>query len=272
MISGLRVKAGMFGAALFILSFAGLSFTWAESRENEGTLPRVAIPVLVYHRFGPVVADSMTVTTHLFESQIKYIIENGYTVIPLRHLVDYSLRKRQALPSRSVAITVDDGHKTVYTDLFPLVKKYQIPATLFLYPSVLSNASYAMTWNQLREIQASGMFDFQGHTYWHPNFKNEKKRLSPGDYEHFVQMQLKKSKEKLERELGIKVDMLAWPFGICDEDLIRKAKEAGYVSAFTIERSHAKASDHLMALPRYLITHADKEKVFGRILGGSPCS
>lgn len=272
MISGLRVKVGIFGAALILFSFAGFSFTWAETKENEATLPRVAIPVLVYHRFGPVVADSMTMTTHLFESQIKYIIENGYTVIPLRHLVDCYLRKKQTLPSRSVAITVDDGHKTVYTDLFPLVKKYQIPATLFLYPSVLSNASYAMTWNQLREIQASGMFDFQAHTYWHPNFKNEKKRLSSSDYEHFVQMQLKKSKEKLERELGIKVDMLSWPFGIYDEDLIRKAVGAGYISAFTIERFHAKASDPVMALPRYLITHADKGKAFGKILGGSPCS
>jgi hypothetical protein len=128
-----------------------------------------------------------------------------------------------------------------------------------------------MTWEQLKEIKASGLFDFQGHTYWHPNFKNERKRLSPRDYENFVEMQLKKSKAKLEKELGIQVDMLSWPFGICDENLIRKAVEAGYVSAFTIERFHAKTSDPIMALPRYLITDADRGKVFGKILGGSPC-
>jgi peptidoglycan/xylan/chitin deacetylase (PgdA/CDA1 family) len=69
----------------------------------------------------------------------------------------------------------------------------------------------------------------------------------------------------------MKVDMLAWPFGIYDEDLIRKAVEAGYVSAFTIERFHAKPSDHVMALPRYLITDADQGKAFGRMLAGSPC-
>jgi peptidoglycan/xylan/chitin deacetylase (PgdA/CDA1 family) len=129
-----------------------------------------------------------------------------------------------------------------------------------------------MTWDQLREIQASGLFDFQGHTYWHPNFKIERKKLSPPDYENFVEMQLKKSKEKLEKELGIQVDMLSWPFGIYDEDLIQKAVEAGYVSAFTIERCHTKASDRVMALPRYLITDADKGKAFEKILGGSPCS
>jgi peptidoglycan/xylan/chitin deacetylase (PgdA/CDA1 family) len=270
-ISRLQLKAVIFGAAFLIVSFIGLSSALAGLKENQEGSARMAIPILVYHRFGPVVADSMTVTTHQFESHVKYLMETSYTIIPLRELVDYHLGKRKSLPCRSIAITVDDGHKSVFTDLSPLVKKYKIPVTLFLYPSAISNASYAMTWDQLREIQAFRLFDFQGHTYWHPNFKNERKKLSPADYENLVEMQLKKSKEKLEKELGIHVDMLSWPFGIYDENLIRKAVGAGYVSAFTIERFHTKASDPVMALPRYLITDADKGKAFGKILGGSPC-
>jgi peptidoglycan/xylan/chitin deacetylase (PgdA/CDA1 family) len=262
----------MLGAVLFIVSLGGLSYAWAGSEEIKKSPSLATIPIFVYHRFGPVVTDGMTVTTHHFESHIKYLKENGYTIIPLRDLVDSHLGKRKALPYRSVSITVDDGHKSVYTDLFPLVKTYRFPVTLFLYPSAISNASYTMTWDQLREIKISGLFDFQSHTYWHPNFKTEKKRLSPREYETFVEMQLKKSKEKLERELGIQVDMLAWPFGIYDEDLIRKAVEVGYVSGFTIERCHTKASDLVMALPRYLITDADNGQAFGKILGGSPCS
>ncbi len=268
MNSSLRLKAVMFGAVSLIVFFMGLLSTLAGLRGSEEGPARMAIPILVYHRFGPVVADSMTVTTHHFESHVKYLIETSYTVIPLRQLVDYHVGRRKSLPFRSIAITVDDGHKSVYTDLFPLVRKYKIPVTLFLYPSVISNASYAMTWDQLREIQASGLFDLQGHTYWHPNFKNEKRKLSLPDYENFVEMQLKKSREKLTKELGIHVDMLSWPFGIYDENLVQKAVEAGYVSAFTIERSHTKASDRVMALPRYLITDADKGKAFEKLLGG----
>jgi peptidoglycan/xylan/chitin deacetylase (PgdA/CDA1 family) len=270
--SRLRLKTGLLGAAFFIVSLGGFSYTWAGSEEIKRSPSPATIPIFVYHRFGPVVADGMTVTTHHFESHIKYLKENDYTIIPLRDLVDTHLGKRKALPDQSVSITVDDGHKSVYTDLLPLVIKYRFPVTLFLYPSAISNASYAMTWDQLREIKTSGLFDFQSHTYWHPNFKTEKKRLSSGEYETFVEMQLKKSKEKLERELGIQVDMLAWPFGIYDEDLIRKAMGAGYVAAFTIERCHTKASDPVMALPRYLITDADKGQAFKKILGGLPCS
>ena len=271
MISRLQLKAVLFGAAFLIISCIRLSCALAGLKENDESPGSTSVPILVYHRFGPVAADRMTVSTSQFEFHVRYLIETNYNVIPLRQLVDYHLGKKKSLPCRSIAITVDDGHKSVYADLFPLVKKYKIPVTLFLYPSAISNASYAMTWDQLREIKAYGLFDFQGHTYWHPNFRLEREKLSPPDYDNFVEMQLKKSKEKLEKKLRIQVNMLSWPFGIYDKDLICKATEAGYISAFTIERFHTKTSDPVMALPRYLITDADKGKAFEKILGGSPC-
>src|SRR4030042_3937416 len=177
-----------------------------------GLLPAwgaVHVPILLYHRLGPEAIDSMTVTTTLFESHLKYLRDNGYQVIPLRELTDYYLGKRQAPQPRSVVITVDDGHISVYRDMFPLVRKYTIPLTLFIYPSAISNAPYAMTWGQLKEIKETGFFGFQSHTYWHPNFKKEKRRLRPAEYESFVGMQLKKSKEKLEKELNVSVTILA---------------------------------------------------------------
>jgi peptidoglycan/xylan/chitin deacetylase (PgdA/CDA1 family) len=230
----------------------------------------VHVPILLYHRFGPVATDGMTVITTLFESQLKYLKDNGYEVIPLKELVDYYLGKRQAPQPRSVVITVDDGHISVYRDMFPLVRKYRIPVTLFIYPSAISNAPYAMTWGQLREMKESGLFDFQSHTFWHPNFKKDKKRLIPAEYENFVAMQLRKSKEKLEKELNVRVNMLGWPFGIYDDDLIRKAKEAGYVATFTMERHPAGTLDNVMALPRYLMTNGETGRRLATILADSP--
>jgi len=229
----------------------------------------VHVPILLYHRFGPVASDGMTVTTTLFESQLKYLKDNRYEVIPLRELVDYYLGKRQAPQPHSAVITVDDGHISVYRNMFPLVRKYHIPVTLFIYPSAISNAPYAMTWGQLREMKESGLFDFQSHTFWHPNFKKDKKRLIPAEYENFVAMQLRKSKEKLEKELNVRVNMLGWPFGIYDDDLIRKAKEAGYVATFTMERHPAGTLDNVMTLPRYLMTNGDTGRRLATILADS---
>jgi peptidoglycan/xylan/chitin deacetylase (PgdA/CDA1 family) len=252
-----------------IVSFLLVPITGGEFRDAKENLPALDVPILLYHRFGPIVSDSMTMNTAVFESHLKYIRENGYTVISLRQLVNYRLGKGPRPSPRSVVIVADDGHKSIYTDMLPSIKKYRVPVTLFIYPSAISNASYAMTWEQLREIRQTGLFEIQSHTYWHPDFKKEKKRLSPVEYAKFVEMQLKKSKDKLEKEFDIEVNMLAWPFGICDDWLISKATEAGYVASFTIERHHASSSDSVMKLPRYLLQNADQGKAFKMILAGN---
>jgi len=210
----------------------------------------------------------MTVEAPVFESHLKYLRDNGFTVIPLRRYVEYLLGKASSPPIKSVIITADDGHSSVYKDMLPLVKKYRIPVTLFIYPSAISNARYAMTWDQLRELEGGGFFEVQSHSYWHPDFRKEKKRLAHENYQRFVDTQLIKAKERLETELGGKVDMLAWPFGIYDDELIDRAVNAGYIAAFTLERRHAGPSDRLMAIPRYLMTNDVRGKAFGRLLAG----
>jgi peptidoglycan/xylan/chitin deacetylase (PgdA/CDA1 family) len=227
------------------------------------------IPILVYHRFGPVVADSMTVTTPVFASQLQYLRDNGYTVIPLRQFVAYRLGNAPPPPPRSVVITVDDAHQSVYSHMLPQVQQYRIPVTLFVYPSAISNASYALRWEQLWELKETGLYEIQSHTYWHPNFKQEKKRLPPEQYEKLVERQLVKAKQTLESKLDIHVDMLSWPFGIYDNELIEKAVQAGYIAAVTLDQRHTSSSDHIMALPRYLMTNRDKGRVFERLLSGS---
>jgi peptidoglycan/xylan/chitin deacetylase (PgdA/CDA1 family) len=211
----------------------------------------------------------MTVTTQVFESHLKHLQENGYRAISLGDLLEIYLKKGIPSNSRLVGMTADDAHISVYTTAFPLVKKYRIPMTLFVYPSAVSNASYAMTWDQLRELKATGLFAFQSHTYWHPNFNKEKKRLAPAEFEKLVDMQLRKSKAKLEKELDVRVNMLAWPFGIHDPWLMNKAAEAGYAAAFTIEGYASGGEDHPMAIPRYLMVDSDQGKAFERILHGS---
>jgi peptidoglycan/xylan/chitin deacetylase (PgdA/CDA1 family) len=145
--------------------------------------------------------------------------------------VSYLLRQRPAPPPRSVFITADDGHESVFTEMLRIVREYHVPVTLFVYPSEIFNASYAMTWEQLDALRRTGLFDIQSHTYWHPNFNTDRRRLSPAAYGAFAVMQLSKSRAVLRQKLGVDVDLLARPSGIYDDDLIAIASEAGY--AFT---------------------------------------
>ncbi|MCU0584848.1 MAG: polysaccharide deacetylase family protein [Desulfobacterales bacterium] len=220
------------------------------------------VPILLYHRFGPAVADSMTVRTAVFEAHLKYLQAAGFEVIALKELLTMLAGEGVPAGRRCAVLVADDAHRSVYTEAFPLLKKYRVPMTLFVYPSAVSNAPYAMTWEQLHEVKASGLCDIQSHTYWHPNFKKEREKLPAAEFEKLVQLQLVKSRTTLERKLGGTVDLLAWPFGIFDSWLMERAAAAGYRAAFSIERRPATRRDHPMALPRYLLADSDRDKLF----------
>lgn len=210
----------------------------------------------------------MTVRTAVFQSQIDLIAQRGYRVLPLKGLLAALGDSNAVLSAHSVVVTVDDGHRTVYSDLFPVILRHHLPVTLFIYPSAISNAPYALTWEQLAEMKASGLVDVQSHTFWHPNFDVERKRLAPAAYEKFVRDQFAKSREILQSRLHGTVDLLAWPFGIYDEQLMQWAREAGYRAAFTIERRTASRDDKMMALPRYIVVDADRGARFDALLAG----
>lgn len=208
------------------------------------------IPILAYHRFDPVTAAYTTVRVSTFNGQLDTLAKDGYTVVPLEQALNV-LQKRAPMPPKPIAvITVDDGHESVYKHLFPIIKQRHIPVTLFIYPSAISNASYALTWDQLREMKASGLVDIQCHTYWHPDFRKEKKKQTPEAYAKFVDMQLTKSRAKLDQELGTHIDLLAWPYGIYDADLEAAAQHAGYRAAFAYDGMVAHVGDDSFAIHR----------------------
>lgn len=227
------------------------------------------VPILVYHRFDPRTPGATTVTLAAVQDQLAWLDAHGYRVVPLRAAVA-GLGARGGAAAREAAITVDDGHRSVYEVLFPLIRARRIPVTLFIYPSAISNAAYALTWSQLAEMQASGLVDVESHTYWHPNFRTERTRLPPADYAAFVDRQLSKSKAVLEARTGGRVDLLAWPFGIVDPDLEAAAGRAGYAAAFAYQGGPARAGSDPLALPRIPVSDADRGARFGALIGGRP--
>jgi peptidoglycan/xylan/chitin deacetylase (PgdA/CDA1 family) len=258
----LRKKALRFPTVPAVVLAVIMLLSWAQVRaEASGR-----VPILVYHRFGPIVADSMTVRTATFAAQLEWLTSQRYQIIPLRRLLDALGDPAKSLPDRAVVITADDGHISVYREMFALVEQYKIPVTLFIYPSAISNASYAMTWDQLGTLSRSGFFNIQSHTFWHPNFNHERATLAPDAYRKFVMTQFLQSRQVLERRLGGKIDLLAWPFGIHNPELEQWATEAGYIAAFTLLRAPASRASGRLALPRYLMTDSDSGARFAALI------
>jgi peptidoglycan/xylan/chitin deacetylase (PgdA/CDA1 family) len=217
--------------------------------------PPSTCSILVYHRFAPAVADSMTTTTAVFEQQVGAMRLHGYRIVPLAGLMDV-LRHRVPASGHLVAITVDDGHRSVYSELLPALRRLDIPVTLFIYPSAIGHAAYALTWEQLRELAADPQVEIGAHTYWHPDFRLERRRLAPPDYVEFVAMQLSRPRAVLQQELGIQARFLAWPYGIVDDELQRQAQASGYSAAFALGNRNIASTEPLFAVPRHLIVDA----------------
>lgn len=239
-------------ARAFLAIFASCALLGSAGAARQERSCRPA-SILVYHRFGPQVVDSMTIRTTTFRTQLSFLRQTRHPVIPLRALVD-CLNGGAATPAGAVVITADDGHRSVLTDMLPIAAEFGVPVTLFIYPSAISNASYALTWEQLSAARRQGNVDIQSHTFWHPNFNHERRRLDAEAFRRFATVQLARPRAVIRDRLGVEPDLVAWPFGIYDSELISIARAAGYRAGFTLERRIVTPRDTMMALPRFLVT------------------
>src|SRR3954469_20813162 len=120
------------------------------------------VPVLVYHSVMPhhpgQTAEQrvLDVDDSVFVAQMRYLVDGGYHVVSFAALVD-ALEGRDTLPNRAVVITFDDGWENQYRHAFPILRRFGLTATFFVFTTPLGKDDKLMTWEQLRELQAAGM-------------------------------------------------------------------------------------------------------------------
>jgi peptidoglycan/xylan/chitin deacetylase (PgdA/CDA1 family) len=129
------------------------------------------VPVLMYHSFVDKLTGesrNSTVTTALFEEQLKALLKNGYTPITFYDLHKF-LEGKGSLPQKPVILTADDGYLNNYTHAFPLLKKYQVPATFFISTAFVGQETVNthFGWEEALEMEKSGLIDIQIHGYDH---------------------------------------------------------------------------------------------------------
>lgn len=161
----------------------------------------VNVPVLMYHA----VSDNCWGSSELFvspknmEAQLKYLVENDYDPIwfeDLAHVEDYD---------KPVILTFDDGYDDNYTELFPLLQKYNVKATIFVIAKDTVGISHKMTEEQIRELSDSGLVSIQSHGYSHGYMDS----MSEEELEY----ELTESKKILSRITGKTPYVLCYPSG-----------------------------------------------------------
>jgi peptidoglycan/xylan/chitin deacetylase (PgdA/CDA1 family) len=208
--------------------------------------------VLQYHRFDESKYPSTSLSMERFTKQIEYLVGHNYTIWPLSKIVRY-LQNNKALPSKTVAITIDDAYKSSYTKAYPLLKKYHLPFTIFVSSlPVINNSQNYLTWDEMREMGKNGA-EFANHSYSHPYLMRERLQHK-SDYEAYVSNVILKCEEKLEEELGDFVaknpKMFAYPFGEYDKRLMQIVRSLGYVGVAQNSAPISSESD-FMQLTRF---------------------
>jgi peptidoglycan/xylan/chitin deacetylase (PgdA/CDA1 family) len=256
---------GALTASILTLLSTGL---FAASRPIVPDLPSAT--VMCYHIVEHPAAPRMHIDRETFRQHLRYLEMTGYNVIPLSELYEYIAGTRETLPKNAVVITIDDGWRSTYTEVFPELQRRKFPFTVFIYPNIIGKTANALTWKQIREMAEAGV-DIQSHSLTHPYLtKRHHASLSADEYAKWLARELTESKRILEKQTGKKVEFLAYPYGDYDKTVAKAATDAGYIAALTCNYGSVRRGTDPMHMRRFVIDDKMDFADFRGYLGAKP--
>lgn len=216
----------------------------------------IKFPVLIYHTSSednPGGISELYVKPSEFEKQIKYLTENNYTFCTFDDW--YSLHDK----NKPVFITFDDGYEENYTEIFPILKKYNAKITLFL---MTNPDPIRLTADMVSEMSDSGLVKFESHTSTHADLAG----ISSDDAK--LTSELENSKAKIEEMTGRRVLAVSYPGGKYNKKVIEKAREF-YMFGISVRHGLQRTDkDGDFEIRRIPIGRETSLKEFIKLLGG----
>ena len=233
---------------LILVSAAGSFLTWLFLREKD------SVPILSYHQVNDIDQNANTLTVEQFDAQMKYLYDSGYNVITPNELLD-AWESDTPLPDNPVVITFDDAHIDVYKNVYPILQKYRMRATFFVVTDYVSLYPNYITWEQAKEMQASGWVDIESHTLNNKIMTEITSRDKLWD-------QLYGSKQAIEWYLKKPVNFISYPKGLYTVDSENVSKEAGYRAGFIADYGLSQKDPQNYVLTRIPIYGANDHTLF----------
>lgn len=158
------------------------------------------IPAMMYHHVNREPEDSISITPENFEMQIRFLAESGYRSLHLDEFFKYMGGWK--IPEKLVLITFDDGYADNFLHAYPILRKYNMKATIFpitafikdrvgkrgpllpnfellmKLPFVKGGLDDFLSWDEMRQMQESGLIDIQAHTHLHSAYFESERILS----------------------------------------------------------------------------------------------
>ncbi|WP_373755513.1 poly-beta-1,6-N-acetyl-D-glucosamine N-deacetylase PgaB [Neisseria sp.] len=208
---------------------------------------------------------SQTLSTERLIAHFNWLRDNGYTPVSWQQIED-ARKGRGKLPAKPVLLTFDDGYKSFYTTIYPLLKAYKYPAVYAVVTGWMEKKPHEkiaygkdehlprsefITWAQLREMQAGGLIEVASHTHdmhrgqqgnpggsqfaavFPGNYQNGKYE-TPEQYRNRVRQDLKTSSDLIAKHTGRRPRLMVWPYGQFNLTAVAIARELGFADDLTL--------------------------------------
>jgi peptidoglycan/xylan/chitin deacetylase (PgdA/CDA1 family) len=199
-----------------------------------------------------------------FSRQMDYLNKEGYRTVSLTQVLKF-INYQEPLPPKAFVITIDDGYRSVYDLVYPELKRYNFKATLFIYTAFIGNSPNALTWDQLREMNASG-FEVEAHTISHADLTRKGEEESETAYLQRIKNELELPRKLIQQKLGREVSFLAYPYGRYNDQVIAMANEAGYLGAVTVVHGENPFFTDPFKIKRHQVMNSPKAVPFEQLL------
>lgn len=220
--------------------------------------------VLLYHGISANAqssSDTPVLPKAIFEKQLKYLNQHHYKTVFFSEVID---RRKNGLeiPRNWVVLTFDSSEKNFYTQVYPLLKKYQCKAVIFIVVGFIDTDSDNLTSEELSLMQKDGWLEIGSHSLYHLPLTC----LDPLEAEKRLAL----SKKILEDKLGIRIQAFAYPYGQLNNDVKNMVKKAGYDGAVGIvyKRNKFPLGDIYNVRRVYVSEISKYPFVFGFMLSG----
>lgn len=240
---------------------------------------------------------SQTITRGRLIEHFNLIAVGGYKPVSLQQIID-AKAGGEPLPEKAVLLTFDDGYRSFYDIVFPLLKLYGFPAVQAVVGSWLDVPSGGrvpygnislprerfLTWNQIRTLDKSPLVEIASHSYnlhygvvgnpmgneqaaavtsiWNARSGYE----SEATYIERIRNDMAQTQQRFQEELGKSPRIIVWPYGAYSEATLNIAAEYGMDYTFSLLSLPNQLNDSMSSMNRYLIDQETSLQTIEEIL------
>lgn len=264
-----------------VLSFLARAGAPVPAFNDENAPDFVKVPIVMYHHIckDEKLLGKYVISPSELESDLLWIKEHGYTPIFVSDLLLYA-EGGAPLPEKPIILTFDDGYESVFVYVHPLLKEYEMKAVVSVigvYSELYSNTktkhiNYShLTWDQIKEMDESGLWEIGNHSYDKHNLKKERRgiRILPGEsdaqYKEAISDDVIRLQTKLFDLTGRFPTLFTYPFGYISRQSDDVLRDLGFKATLACGEGINKITggeEELYRLKRYNRPHNINNNAF----------